>query len=98
MTRKRLGLTAVVDAQQRVLGVFTDGDLRRVIDRQVDLHATTMQHVMTANPRCIQAQALAAEAVNLMEQHGITALLVVDASQQLVGVLNIHDLLRAGVV
>jgi len=98
MTRKRLGLTAVVDAQQRVLGVFTDGDLRRVIDRQVDLHATTMQHVMTANPRCIQAQALAAEAVNLMEQHGITALLVVDASQQLVGALNIHDLLRAGVV
>jgi arabinose-5-phosphate isomerase len=98
MTRKRLGLTAVVDAQQRVLGVFTDGDLRRVIDRQVDLHTTTMQHVMTANPRCIHAQALAAEAVNLMEQHGITALLVVDASQQLVGVLNIHDLLRAGVV
>lgn len=98
MTRKRLGLTAVVDAKQRVLGVFTDGDLRRVIDRQVDLHATTMQQVMTPNPRSIEPQALAAEAVNRMEQHGITALLVVDASQQLVGALNIHDLLRAGVV
>jgi arabinose-5-phosphate isomerase len=98
MSRKRLGLTAVVDAQQRVLGVFTDGDLRRVIDRQIDLHATTMRQVMTANPRSIEPQALAAEAVNRMEQHGITALLVVDAAQHLVGALNIHDLLRAGVV
>lgn len=98
MSRKRLGLTAIVDDQRRVLGVFTDGDLRRVIDRQVDLHATHMHQVMTPNPRCISSQALAAEAVNLMELHRITALLVVDASQQLVGALNIHDLLRAGVV
>lgn len=98
MSRKRLGLTAIVDDQRRVLGVFTDGDLRRVIDRQVDLHATHMHQVMTPNPRCIGSQSLAAEAVNLMERHRITALLVVDASQQLVGALNIHDLLRAGVV
>ena len=98
MSRKRLGLTAIVDDQRRVLGVFTDGDLRRVIDRQVDLHATHMHQVMTPDPRCINSQALAAEAVNLMERHRITALLVVDASQQLVGALNIHDLLRAGVV
>ena len=98
MSRKRLGLTAVVDADRRVLGVFTDGDLRRVIDRQVDLHATVMHQVMTAQPRSIEPQALAAEAVHRMEQHGITALLVIDASQRLVGALNIHDLLRAGVV
>jgi arabinose-5-phosphate isomerase len=98
MSRKGLGLTAVIDTAGCVLGVFTDGDLRRVLDRQLDLHATTMQAVMTANPRTIGPQALAAEAVNLMEQHRITALPVLDDSGQLVGALNIHDLLRAGVV
>ena len=98
MSRKGLGLTVVVDAEDRVVGVFTDGDLRRVLDRQIDLHASTMQAVMTANPRHIGPQALAAEAVNLMEQHRITALPVVDADGRLVGALNIHDLLRAGVV
>ena len=98
MSRKGLGLTAVVDAEDRVVGVFTDGDLRRVLDRQIDLHASTMQAVMTSNPRSIGPQALAAEAVNLMEQHRITALPVVDAEGRLVGALNIHDLLRAGVV
>jgi arabinose-5-phosphate isomerase len=98
MSRKRLGLTAVVDAAGCVVGIFTDGDLRRVIDRQVDLHTTVMRDVMTVKPLTIDAQALAAEAVNRMEQHGITALLVTDAAQQLAGALNIHDLLRAGVV
>jgi len=81
-----------------VVGIFTDGDLRRVIDRQIDLHATLMRDVMTVKPLTIDAQALAAEAVNRMEQHGITALLVTDAAQHLAGALNIHDLLRAGVV
>ena len=81
-----------------MLGVFTDGDLRRVLDRQLDLRITTMRDVMTGNPRTIEPQSLAAEAVNLMEQHRITALLVVDAQGRLVGALNIHDLLRAGVV
>jgi arabinose-5-phosphate isomerase len=98
MSRKGLGLTVVVDAEDRVVGIFTDGDLRRVLDRQIDLHASTMQTVMNANPRHIGPQALAAEAVNLMEQHRITALPVVDAEGRLVGALNIHDLLRAGVV
>jgi arabinose-5-phosphate isomerase len=98
MSRKRLGLTAVVDAAGCVVGIFTDGDLRRVIDRQIDLHTTVMRDVMTVKPLTIDAQALAAEAVNRMEQHGITALLVTDAAQQLAGALNIHDLLRAGVV
>ena len=98
MSRKRLGLTAVVDAAGCVVGIFTDGDLRRVIDRQIDLHTTVMRDVMTVKPLTIDAQALAAEAVNRMEQHGITALLVTDAAQHLAGALNIHDLLRAGVV
>ena len=98
MSRKGLGLTAVVDTDNRIVGIFTDGDLRRVLDRQVDLRATPMHEVMTRTPRTIEAQALAAEAVNKMEQHGITALLVVDSGQHLVGALNIHDLLRAGVV
>ena len=98
MSRKGLGLTAVVDEADRVVGVFTDGDLRRVLDRQIDLHSTAMHAVMTADPRTIDPQALAAEAVNKMEQHGITALLVVTADHTLVGALNIHDLLRAGVV
>jgi arabinose-5-phosphate isomerase len=98
MSRKGLGLTAVVDADDKVVGIFTDGDLRRVIDREVDLRGTPISAVMTRNPRTIEAHSLAAEAVNKMEQHGITGLLVVDAQQRLVGALNIHDLLRAGVV
>jgi arabinose-5-phosphate isomerase len=98
MTRKKLGLTAVVDAQQRLLGVFTDGDLRRALEQQVNPHTIPMSAVMTRQPRTIDAQALAAEAAHRMEVHGITALLVTDAAGQLVGALGIHDLLRAGVV
>jgi arabinose-5-phosphate isomerase len=98
MSRKGLGFTAVVEADDRVVGVFTDGDLRRVLDRQLDVHGTALRAVMTVKPRTIGPQALAAEAVNLMEQHRITALPVVDAAGRLVGALNIHDLLRAGVV
>jgi arabinose-5-phosphate isomerase len=97
MSRKRLGLTAIVADDNRVIGVFTDGDLRRVLDRGVDLRSS-MESIMTRNPRCIDSRELAAEAVNRMQQHGITALLVVDEKQYLVGALNIHDLLRAGVV
>jgi arabinose-5-phosphate isomerase len=98
MSRKGLGLTAVVDAQGRILGVFTDGDLRRTLDRGLDLRTTAMRDVMTANPRCIDPGELAAEAVNQMQAHRVTALLVVDRERNLVGALNIHDLLRAGVV
>jgi arabinose-5-phosphate isomerase len=97
MSRKGLGLTAVVDGE-RLLGVFTDGDLRRTLDRGLDLRTTPMREVMTANPRCIDPGALAAEAVNQMQAHRVTALLVVDKERNLVGALNIHDLLRAGVV
>jgi len=97
MSRKGLGMTTVVDANGRMLGVFTDGDLRRALDRRLDLHGTTMREVMTADPKRIGPRELAAEAVHLMELHRITALPVVDESQQLVGALNVHDLLRAGV-
>ncbi len=98
MTRKGLGMTAVIDAQNRLAGIFTDGDLRRVLDRGIDVHRTPMQDVMTANCRTIAPGVLAAEAVHLLEQFKINALLVVDDSRQVIGALNIHDLLRAGVM
>jgi len=98
MSRKGLGMTVVVDHEQRVRGVFTDGDLRRALDRQIDIHATPMSAVMTAQPKTIGARELAAEAVHLMEVHRITALPVIDADGRLVGALNVHDLMRAGVV
>jgi arabinose-5-phosphate isomerase len=97
VTSKGLGMTAIVDAGERVLGVFTDGDLRRALDRAADLHATRMVEVMTANPKSVSPGTLAAEAVHLMETHRITSLLVLDADRKIVGALNVHDLLRAGV-
>ena len=87
-----------VDADGHLLGIFTDGDLRRSFDRQVDVHATRMDEVMTRGGKAIGPKALAAEAVHLMEEHRITALPVVDADGILVGALNVHDLLRAGVM
>jgi arabinose-5-phosphate isomerase len=98
VTRKGLGMTAIVDAGDRLLGVFTDGDLRRAIDRAADLHRTRMDAVMTAHAKTVRANSLAAEAVHLMETHRITSLIVVDADDTVVGALNVHDLLRAGVV
>ena len=98
MSRKGLGITSVVAADGRLLGVFTDGDLRRTLDRRLDVHATAMRAVMTANCRTIGARELAVEAVLLMEKHRITALLVVDDERRVIGALNVHDLLRAGVM
>jgi arabinose-5-phosphate isomerase len=98
MSRKRLGLTAVVDDAGRVVGIFTDGDLRRALDRDLDVRATTMADVMTRDPRSIGPHELAAEAVLMMEKHAVNGLLVLDASGRLVGALNVHDLLRAGVM
>src|SRR2546430_2315353 len=98
MSRKGLGMTVVVDPEERILGVSTDGDLRRALDRQIDVHATVMSTVMTAHARTIGPRELAAEAVHLMEVHRITALPVSDANGRLIGALNVHDLLRAGVV
>jgi arabinose-5-phosphate isomerase len=98
MSRKGLGMTTIVDSSRRVIGVFTDGDLRRVLDRQVDVHTTVMREVMTMQPKVARPRMLAAEAVHLMEEHRITALPVVDDDGRLVGALNVHDLLRAGVM
>jgi arabinose-5-phosphate isomerase len=98
MSRKGLGMTVVVDTEQRVLGIFTDGDLRRTLDRQVDVHTVAMSSLMTTNCKTIGPQELAAEAVHLMELHRITVLPVVDEARKLIGAFNVHDLLHAGVV
>jgi arabinose-5-phosphate isomerase len=99
MSRKRLGMTAVVDADDHLLGLYTDGDLRRSLDDAgVDLRHTRIDAVMTRAPRTINADALAAEAAQLMETYKINALLVTNGQGQVVGALNIHDLLRARVV
>jgi arabinose-5-phosphate isomerase len=97
ITSKGLGMTAIVDDTLHVLGVFTDGDLRRALDRAADLRSTRIDQVMTRNAKSVHPGTLAAEAVHLMETHRITSLIVVDADQKLVGALNVHDLLRAGV-
>ena len=98
ISRKGLGMTAIVDGTRRVLGIFTDGDLRRTLDRTEDLQGQRMDDLMTRNPKTIRANVLAAEAVHLMESSRITALLVVDEQQIVIGALNVHDLLRAGVM
>lgn len=98
MTRKGLGMTTIVDPEGRLLGVFTDGDLRRALDRVVDVHRTAMKHVMTTGCKTIGPGALAAEAVRLLQQFKITALPVVDERDVVIGALNVHDLFRAGVM
>ncbi|HCU05321.1 MAG: D-arabinose 5-phosphate isomerase [Gammaproteobacteria bacterium GWE2_42_36] len=98
MSRKSLGMTAVVDEQNKLLGVFTDGDLRRALDKACDIHKTVITDVMTRHGTVIRPHLLAIEALNLMESKKITALLVVDEQDKVIGALNIHDLLRAGVV
>ncbi len=98
MTRKNLGMTAIVGAGDRLEGIFTDGDLRRVLDRRIDVHVAKVGEVMTGNCRSIGQDMLAAEALRMMEQHSINALPVVDDEGRLIGALNMHDLLRAGVV
>ena len=98
VTRKGLGMTAIVDDAGRLAGVFTDGDLRRALDRAADLRTTRMEQVMTRRAKTVGAEVLAAEAMLLMEKHRITSLVVTDDAEQVVGALNVHDLMRAGVV
>jgi len=98
MSAKRMGMTAVTDDERKVLGVFTDGDLRRALDRNVDLQRTRIGEVMTAECLTAPADMLAAAALQMMDTHKINALPVVDGQHRLVGALNMHDLLRAGVV
>jgi arabinose-5-phosphate isomerase len=97
MTGKGLGFTAIVDGP-RVLGIFTDGDLRRLIEKGGDLRALTAREVMHPRPRLVREDALAVDAADLMEQHRITSVLVVDAADALVGALNSNDLMRAKVI
>jgi arabinose-5-phosphate isomerase len=98
MTGKGLGFTAIVDDAQRVRGIFTDGDLRRLIERGADLRELRAREVMHPSPKLVRADALAVEAAALMEQHRITSVLVVDATGALVGALNSNDLMRAKVI
>jgi arabinose-5-phosphate isomerase len=98
MTRKSLGMTAVVDDQGSVLGIFTDGDLRRTLDGNMDPRNTPIDRVMTARCITVEPDMLAAEALKIMEQRAINALLVTDTHGRLCGAMNMHDLLRAGVL
>jgi arabinose-5-phosphate isomerase len=98
ITSKGLGMTAVVDHEGRVLGIYTDGDLRRTLDSGRELTDTRIDEVMTRNVKTVREDMLAAEAVRLMEAFAITALLVVDEGGRLVGAFNVHDLLQAGVM
>lgn len=98
ISSKGLGMTGVVDANKQLLGIFTDGDLRRVLDQKLDIHTLTAAQVMTANCLTASADMLAVDALNLMQQKHINALLVVDSNNQVVGAFNMHMLLQAGVV
>jgi len=98
VSSKGLGASAVVDKEGRVLGIFTDGDLRRLVEKGQDLRALVAREVMHPQPRTIRSDALAVEAAELMEQHRITSVLVVDAAGALVGALNSNDLMRAKVI
>lgn len=98
MTQKGLGMTAVTTPDGQLQGIFTDGDLRRALDNNLDVHNTSMRDVMTAQCETVRPDQLAAEAVRIMEQRKINALLVVDDNDLLVGALNVHDFFRAGVI
>jgi arabinose-5-phosphate isomerase len=98
MSRGRMGMTAVLDDEGRVLGIFTDGDLRRALEKGIDLRSARITDIMTRDPRTISPDKLAAEAVEIMERHKVNQLLVVDAERRLVGALNMHDLFRAKVI
>jgi len=98
MSRGRMGMTAILDAGARVIGIFTDGDLRRVLQKGVDLKTTPIIEVMSPSPRTIGPDRLAAEAVEIMERNKVNQLLVVDPQLRLLGALNMHDLFRAKVI
>jgi arabinose-5-phosphate isomerase len=98
MTRKGLGMTVVIEADGRLAGVFTDGDLRRTLDKSIDVRQASIDEVMTVHGKTARAEMLAAEALKIMEDHKINSLVVVDDQDRPVGALNMHDLLRAGVM
>lgn len=98
ISRKGLGMTAIVDNENRLVGIYTDGDLRRTLEKKLDFSTTPVASAMSRNPRSITADALAAEAVQRMEQYNISQMPVVDADNRLIGALNMHDLLHAKVI
>jgi len=98
MTRSRMGITSVIDAGEHVVGIFTDGDLRRTLQKGVPVEGTLVSSVMSRGPRTITGEKLAVEAVQIMEEHKVNQLLVVDEQQRLIGALNMHDLFRAKVI
>lgn len=98
MTRKGLGATAIVDAENKLIGIFTDGDLRRTLEKNADLRGVAVASVMTRNPLTMRSDKLAAEAAQLMQARRITCVLIVDDDNRLVGAIHTHDLLRAGVI
>ena len=98
MSKKGLGMTAIVDADGKALGLYTDGDLRRSLDKNIDVHSTAISDVMTKNCRTTTPDELAASIVKQMDDHGINGLLVVDDNNKLVGAFNMHDILRAGIM
>ena len=98
MTDKGLGMTAIDDDDNAIMGIYTDGDLRRTLDKGADIRTTTIREVMHANCTTISADVLAAEALHLLEENKITSLLVADDNNRLVGALNIHDLFREGLM
>jgi arabinose-5-phosphate isomerase len=97
MSEKGLGMTAIVNAQNQLQGIFTDGDLRRILEQRIDIHNTKISEVMTTQCTTVNPDMLAAQALNIMENKRINGLLVVNESQQPIGALNMQDLLKAGV-
>lgn len=98
MTRKKLGMTTVIDEEQKLIGIFTDGDVRRAFDNNADIHETHIEQVMSKNPKTIFSNTLAAEALTIMETYKITSLVVTNDQHHPVGIIHIHDILRAGVI
>lgn len=97
MTHKKLGMTTITDEKGKLVGVFTDGDVRRAFDKNADIHHTAISEVMTKNPKVISASLLAAEALHIMETHKITALIVTNEEGKPIGIVHMHDILKAGV-
>jgi arabinose-5-phosphate isomerase len=97
MTQKKLGMTTIVNQNNELAGIFTDGDIRRAFDSDADIHKTVIHHIMTKNPKIISPGTLAAEALHIMESHKITALIVTNEQNNPVGVVHLHDILRAGI-
>ena len=98
MSNKGLGMTAITDSDNTVLGIYTDGDLRRSLDKSIDVHNTSISEVMTKNCRTTSADELAASIVKIMDERGINGFLVTDENNKLIGAFNMHDILRAGIV